>query len=94
VFSDSIGYTIYKLGSKKELAFDQVKDDIKRRLTQQHLEDSRQKITSVSKAEYNDAYFGPEGTAPRPGLPGAPAAPSAGAPRGTPSTAPQSPTPK
>ena len=66
VFSDSVGYTIYKLDSKKELPFDQVKDDIKRRLTQQHLEDSRQKITSASKAEYNDAYFGPEATNGRP----------------------------
>lgn len=93
VFSDSIGYTIYKLDSRKELPFDQVKDDIKRRLTQQHLEDSRQKIGSASKAEYNDAYFGPEGAAARPALPTPPPAPNAG-PRGNPSTTPQSATPK
>ena len=74
VFSDSIGYTIYKLDSKKELPFDQVKDDIKRRLTQQHLEDSRQKITSASKAEYNDAYFGPESGPARPAMAATPRA--------------------
>jgi parvulin-like peptidyl-prolyl isomerase len=88
VFSDSIGYTIYKLDSKKQLPFDQVKDDIKRRLTQQHLEDSRQKIVSGSKAEYNDAYFGPESRPPRP-----PIAPGAGDSHGS-VIKPQSPTPK
>jgi parvulin-like peptidyl-prolyl isomerase len=93
VFSDSIGYTIYKLDSKKELPFEQVKDDIKRRLTQQHLEDSRQKITGASKAEYNDAYFGPEGAAARPAPPRIPGAPNAGAAPANPSTT-QSPAPK
>ena len=94
VFSDSIGYTIYKLDSKKQLPFDQVKDDIKRRLTQQHLEDSRQKIVSGSKAEYNDAYFGSEGAAVRPGM-GAPPVPSGvGSGHGAPAVTTQSPNPK
>jgi parvulin-like peptidyl-prolyl isomerase len=94
VFSDSIGYMIYKLDSKKELGFDQVKDDIKRRLTQQHLEDSRQKITSASKAEYNDAYFGPEGAAARPAIARPPAAPGAGAAPVNPPSTTQTTTPK
>ncbi len=95
VFSDSVGYTIYKLDSKKQLPFDQVKDDIKRRLTQQHLEDSRQKITSGSKAEYNDAYFGPEGTAARPAMATPPATRGIGSGQGNPPpTTSQSPAPK
>ncbi|HKT25456.1 MAG TPA: peptidyl-prolyl cis-trans isomerase [Terriglobales bacterium] len=94
VFSDSVGYTIYKLDSKKELPLDQVKDDIKRRLTQQHLEDSRQKIMGASKAEYNDAYFGPESTPARPAPPRIPGAPNAGATPASPSTATPSTTPK
>lgn len=90
VFSDSIGYTIYKLDSKKQLPFDQVKDDIKRRLTQQHLEDSRQKITSASKAEYNDTYFGPETGASRPAPPRVPSASGTGAAPTNPPTSTQS----
>jgi parvulin-like peptidyl-prolyl isomerase len=94
VFSDSIGYTIYKLDSKKQLPFDQVKEDIKRRLTQQHLEDSRQKIVGASKAEYNDSYFGPEGGPARPAMARPPAMPGAGAAPGNPSTTTQTTTPK
>ena len=94
VFSDSIGYTIYKVDSKKALPFDQMKDDIKRRLTQQHLEDSRQKITSASKAEYNDAYFGPEGGPARPAMARPPATPGAGAAPVNPPTTTQTTTPK
>ncbi len=94
VFSDSIGYTIYKVDSKKQLPFDQVKDDIKRRLTQQHLEDSRQKLTGASKAEYNDAYFGPEAGPARPAMTRPPAAPGAGSSQSNPSTTTQTATPK
>jgi len=82
IMSDSIGHVIYRLEAKQVLPFDQVKDEIKRKLTQQRLEDSRQKIMSASKADYNDAYFGPETAAPRPGSAGAPpAASSAPVPR-------------
>ena len=82
VMSDSIGHVIYRLESKQVLPFDQVKDEIKRKLTQQRLEDSKQKIMSTSKADYNEAYFGPETAAPRPGPAGAPpAASSATVPR-------------
>lgn len=78
VISDSIGYAIYRVESKEELPFDRVKDEIKRKISQQHLEDSRQKIMSASKAEYNEAYFGPETANPR-------AAPAATATPATPS---------
>jgi len=82
VMSDSIGHVIYRLESKQVLPLDQVKDEIKRKLTQQRLEDSRQKIMSASKADYNEAYFGPETAAPRPGAACAPpAASSAPLPR-------------
>ena len=88
VISDSIGYTIYRVESKEELPFEQVKDEIKRKITQQHLEDSRQKIMGASKAEYNEAYFGPETANPRvapaanatPATPSAPSAPPNSAP--------------
>jgi len=86
VFSDSVGYTIYKLDSKKQVPFDQAKDDIKRRLTQQHLEDSRTKIMNASKAEYNDAYFGPESGPPHPAAPRPAASSGVGSGAGNPPT--------
>ncbi|HWC16396.1 MAG TPA: peptidylprolyl isomerase, partial [Terriglobales bacterium] len=55
VMSDSIGHVIYRVESKQVLPFDQVKDEIKRKMTQQRLEDSRQKIMSASNADYNVA---------------------------------------
>lgn len=89
VMSDSIGHVIYRLDSKQVLPFDQVKDEIKRKITQQRLEDSRQKIMSASKADYNDAYFGPETAAPRAGPVAAPpAASSAPVPRPAAASAP------
>jgi parvulin-like peptidyl-prolyl isomerase len=90
VFSDSIGFTIYKLDAKKQMPFDQVKDDIKRRLTQQHLEDSKQRITGASKADYNAAYFGPETAAANPAPPRVPNAPGNGAASSNPPTSTQS----
>jgi len=67
VMPDSIGYVIYRVDSKQQLPFDQVKDDVKRRIAQQHVEDVRQKILNASKADYNEAYFGPESASPRVG---------------------------
>jgi parvulin-like peptidyl-prolyl isomerase len=66
VFSDTVGYTIYRVDSKQLLPFDQVKDQTKQRITQQRLSDVQQKITNASKADYNDAYFGPETAATAP----------------------------
>jgi parvulin-like peptidyl-prolyl cis-trans isomerase-like protein len=67
VMPDSIGYVIYRVDSKQQLPFDQAKDDIKRRIAQQHVEDARQKILNASKADYNEAYFGPESASSRVG---------------------------
>ena len=75
VLPDSVGYIIYRVDSKQQLPFDQVKDDAKRRITQQRLQDLQQQLTTASKADYNDAYFGPETPAAIPGAgtrPGAP----------------------
>jgi len=81
VMPDPMGFVVYRLDSKQQLPFDQAKDDIKRRLAQQHIEDSRQKILNASKADYNDAYFGPESASPHVGPAGRPSSrPPASAP--------------
>jgi hypothetical protein len=88
VVQDSFGAVIYRVDARQELPLDQVKDQVKAKLTQQRIEDARQKITSA-KTDYNDAYFGPESSAasPRPGQPPAPPAMRPKA-EGTPNTSP------
>ena len=66
VFSETVGYTIYRVDSRQQLPFDQVKDQAKQRVTQLRLADAQQQITGASKADYNDAYFGPEAAAAAP----------------------------
>lgn len=66
VFSETVGYTIYRVDSRQQLPFDQVKDQAKQRVTQLRLADAQQQITGSSKADYNDAYFGPEAAAAAP----------------------------
>ena len=111
VISDSVGFVIYRIDSRQQLPFDQVKDEVKRKITQQRMEDAQQKMASATnKTEYNDAYFGPEPTPPRPpsfgGAP--PSSPPGGPPSGSaghvstptpsqpsqPATSTQPPTPK
>jgi hypothetical protein len=65
VIPDSVGYVIYRVDSQQQLPYDQVKEEVKRKLTQQHLQDQSQQIFSSAKTDYNEAYFGPD-TAPRP----------------------------
>jgi parvulin-like peptidyl-prolyl isomerase len=72
VIPDSIGFVVYRVDSKQQLPFEQAKDEVKRKLTQQRLEDARQHISGASKADYNDAYFGPETATPQPGSLGSP----------------------
>ena len=74
VIPDSIGFVIYCADSKQQLPFEQAKEEVKRKLTQQRLEDARQQIAGASKADYNDAYFGPETANPQPGSLGSPPA--------------------
>jgi parvulin-like peptidyl-prolyl isomerase len=72
VIQDSFGSVIYKVDAREELPLDKVKEQVKAKLTQQRIEDARQKIMSASKADYNDAYFGPEPSGPKPGQAPAP----------------------
>jgi bifunctional DNA-binding transcriptional regulator/antitoxin component of YhaV-PrlF toxin-antitoxin module len=73
VIPDSVGYVIYRVDSKRELPFEDVKEDVKRRLTQQRLTDEGDKIFKAAKTDFNEAYFGPTNT----GSPlGGPAPPS------------------
>ena len=67
VIQDPVGFVIYRVDSKQEVPLEQVKEQIKQQLTQQRIDDARQKVMSVTKADYNDAYFGPEASAPKPG---------------------------
>lgn len=76
VISDPSGYVVYRVDQRRQLPFEQVKDDVKQRIVRQKLTDLSQQITSASKAEYNDAYFGPEAAGPRMGNP-------SGVPQGT-----------
>ena len=66
VFSETVGYTIYRVDSRQQLPFDQVKDQAKQSVTKLRLADAQQQITGASKADYNDAYFGPEAAAAAP----------------------------
>jgi parvulin-like peptidyl-prolyl isomerase len=72
VVQDSIGYVVYRVDAKQQVPFEQAKEQVKQRITQQRIEDARQKIMGGSKADYNDAYFGSEAAGPRPGQPPAP----------------------
>lgn len=86
---DSIGYVIYRVDSRQQLPFDQVKDEVKRRVTTQRIEDARQHFAASSKADYNDSYFGPE-SANQKGGPAAPPSlsrPGAPPPRNAPPAA-------
>lgn len=58
VIPDSVGFVIYRVDSKRQLPFDDVKEDVKRRLTQQRLTDQGEKIFKAAKTDYNEAYFG------------------------------------
>jgi hypothetical protein len=65
VIPDSVGYVIYRVDSTQKLPYEQVKEEVKRKLTQQRLQDQSQHIFSSAKTDYNEAYFGPD-VAPRP----------------------------
>jgi hypothetical protein len=65
VIPDSVGYVIYRVDSKQPLAYADVKEEVKRKLTQQRLQDQSQQIFSSAKTDYNEAYFGPD-AGPRP----------------------------
>ena len=89
VIADPSGYVIYRVDEKKQLPFEDAKEDVKQRISRQRIADAREQITNASKVDYNDAYFGPETPVPRPGgLPpvSRPPASGAAAPPATPPT--------
>lgn len=90
VINDSGGHYIYKLNSKKELPFDQVKNEIHSTLQNQRTREMMDKVNSSFKVETNEAYFGPGGTmgGPPPHLPKPHMAPSPTAPQAAPPTPP------
>jgi PPIC-type PPIASE domain len=60
VISDQIGYAIYKMGERKQLPFDSVKNDIKTLLVTQRMKDKLAAIMNSAKTELNESYFGPQ----------------------------------
>jgi len=90
VMTDPSGLVIYRVDEKKQLAFEDVKEDVKQRIARQRMADVNEKITNASKADFNDAYFGPETASPKMGTPGAPptgSRPPAGSPGAAPTPA-------
>jgi hypothetical protein len=69
VMPDAIGYNVYKMGEKKQLPFDSVKNDIKTVLVTQRMKDRLTAITNSTKTELNPEYFGasqaPQSTTPQ-----------------------------
>jgi len=95
VINDSGGHYIYKINSKQELPFDQVKNEIHSTLQNQRTREMMDKVNNSFKSETNEAYFGPGGPAmqPPPRLPNprmvpAPTAPQAAHPSAPPAQAP------
>jgi hypothetical protein len=58
VISDPIGYTVYKMGDKKQLPFETVKNDIKTLLVGQRMKDKLTAVMNSTKTELNESYFG------------------------------------
>lgn len=69
---DSVGFVIYRVDSKRQLPLEDVKEDVKRRLTQQRLTDAGEQIFKAAKTDFNEAYFGPTNTGPPLGGPAPP----------------------
>ena len=87
VINDSGGHYIYKVNSKQELPFDQVKNEIHSTLQNQRTREMMDKVNNSFKSETNEAYFGPGGPAqgppprlPNPRMAPAPTSPPPGAP--------------
>jgi len=90
VINDSGGHYIYKVNSKQELPFEQVKTEIHSTLQNQRTREMMDKINGSFKAETNEAYFGPGGgpMQPPPHMPNPRMAPGPMAPKPAPQTAP------
>ncbi len=95
VINDSGGHYIYKINSKQELPFDQVKNEIHSTLQNQRTREAMDKVNNSFKSETNEAYFGPGGPAmqppprmPNPRMVPAPTSPQAPHPSAPPAEAP------
>ena len=66
VIPDTGGYFIYKLISKQEAPLASVKEEIHNTLVGQKMKDAQAQFQSSSTPVLNEAYFGPEQTAPKP----------------------------
>ena len=90
VINDSGGHYIYKVNSKQELPFDQVKTEIHSTLQNQRTREMMDKVNNSFKVETNEAYFGPGGAAmqPPPHMPNPRMAPGPVAPHPAPQAAP------
>jgi hypothetical protein len=69
VISDNGGHYIYKVVSKEELPFDQVKEEIHSKLQAERTKDMMEKVSNSFKTETNEAYFGPPSPGGMPGPP-------------------------
>lgn len=81
VISDSGGHYIYKVISKSELPFEQVKNEIHSKMQNDRMRDMMEKVNNSFKVESNEAYFGPGGMGAMPPPPHMPR-PRPGAPAG------------
>lgn len=59
VIPEASGFFIYKLVSKQDLSFDQVKDEIKQQLGQKAFQEAMKQLLGSVNPELNEAYFGP-----------------------------------
>ena len=89
VINDSGGHYIYKVNSKQDLPFDQVKSEIHSTVQNQRMREMTEKVSNSFKVETNEAYFGAGG----PGAPPPPRMPNPRMAPGPTSPAPQTPPP-
>ncbi|HYH00735.1 MAG TPA: peptidylprolyl isomerase [Terriglobales bacterium] len=59
VFSEPAGFYIYKMVSTGPIPIDQVRDDIKQRVTQEKMQAAMDSILKSTKPLLNEQYFGP-----------------------------------
>src|SRR4030095_5725184 len=65
VIPDTGGYFIYKMIGKQQVPLDSVKEEIHNTLLGQKMKDAQQEFQTASTPVLNEAYFGPEQTAPK-----------------------------
>ena len=64
VITDPMGYMIYRVDKKEQLPLESAKEEIKRTLQKQRMQDEMAKLMNSSKAQLNEAYFGPTEAGP------------------------------